>query len=98
MHGAISAALPAAALATKFGSAKNGRARLTISAHPLEIRSSATSGVFIRLLVMIGIDVFPISFLVTQAKAARGTEVAMAPRQVPLTKYFVWLRRLTMRP
>ena len=38
---------------------------------------SATSGALMRLVVHSGIRTSPLSFLVTQAKAPRGTEVAM---------------------
>ena len=45
----------------------------TISAHPSASTLSATSGEFIRLEVMIGMETSPINFLVTHANAARGT-------------------------
>ena len=48
-----------------------------MSAQPSASTCSATSGVLIRLEVMIGMPTSPISFFVTQVKAARGTEVAM---------------------
>ena len=73
----MASGIPAAALATKFGSARNGRASETMSAQPSAKRASATSGVLIRLLVTNGIDTSSISRLVTQAKAPRGTDVAM---------------------
>ena len=78
----ISLLRPCAALLTNSGSARKGRAMLTMSAQPLLSTCSATSGMFRRLLVMSGI-VRPAacrssrSFLVTQVKAPRGTEVAM---------------------
>ena len=50
---------------------------LTMSAQPEASTSSATSGVLMRFEVMTGMETLPISFFVTQAKAARGTEVAM---------------------
>ena len=71
------AARPAAALATKSGSARNGRAIDTMSAVPSASSRSATSGVLIRFDVMTGIDTSPRSRRVSQPKAARGTEVAM---------------------
>ena len=67
----------AVASVTKSASASIGRAMDTMSAHPVDRTSSATSGVLMRLDVMIGMPTLPISFFVTQAKAARGTEVAM---------------------
>ena len=48
-----------------------------MSATPRASRSSATSGVLIRLEVMTGIPTSPISLAVTQAQPARGTDVAM---------------------
>jgi hypothetical protein len=78
----MSSARPAAALATKAGSASSGRARLTRSAQPSTSTCSPTSGVLMRLLVTSGV-VMPaarsssrIAF-VMPAKAARGTLVAM---------------------
>ena len=73
----ISSALFAAALTTKSASARKGRAIDTMSAQPEARTSSATSGVLIRLVVTSGILTAPLSRLVTQAKAARGTIVAM---------------------
>ena len=78
----MSCGRPARALATKKGSASSGRARLTRSALPCASRPSATSGVLMRLLVTSGIckpwarSVSRI-FCVTQAKAPRGTLVAI---------------------
>ena len=50
----IRSGVPAAALLTNSGSAKNGRAIEMRSASPLAKTFSATSGVFIRLEVMTG--------------------------------------------
>ena len=74
MQGAICADCPDMALVTKCASASIGRAIETMSAHPVASTSSATSGVLIRLDVITGMPTLPISFLVTQAKAARGTD------------------------
>ena len=77
MQGAISAARPVAALRTKSGSARKGRAIDTMSAQPSARTASATAGVLIRFEVTMGIATSPISFFVTQENARRGTEVAM---------------------
>ena len=75
-------ALPAAAFFTKSGSANSGRAIDTMSAQPSASSASATSGVLMRLEVMSG-TLMPAAansafiFLVSQAKAARGTLVAI---------------------
>ena len=73
----MSCARPAAALFTNSGSAKKGRAMLTMSAWPLARMFSATSGVLMRLVATSGMPTLPLSCSVTQAKAARGTLVAM---------------------
>ncbi len=57
---------PAAALATKSASARNGRARETRSARPSASSSSAISGVLMRLLVTSGMLTAPMSRFVTQ--------------------------------
>jgi hypothetical protein len=77
MQGAISSARPSAAFRTNSGSARKGRAIDTMSAQPSASTASATSGVLMRFEVISGIVTSPISFFVTQAKARRGTEVAM---------------------
>ncbi len=64
-------------LDTKCASANIGRAIDTISAQPSAKTCSATSGELIRFEVITGMLTLPISFLVTQANAARGTEVAI---------------------
>jgi hypothetical protein len=66
-----------AALFTKSASARKGRAIDTMSASPAASTSSATSGVLMRLVVISGIFTSPFMRAVTQAKAARGTIVAM---------------------
>ena len=77
MQGAMVSARPAVALATNWLSARNGpRHRHHVGA-PSARTASATSGVLMRFEVTMGIDTSPISFFVTQAKARRGTEVAM---------------------
>ena len=48
-----------------------------MSAQPSASTSSATCGVLIRFEVIRGMPTLPISFFVTHAKAARGTEVAI---------------------
>ena len=50
---------------------------LTISAHPSDSAASATAGIFIRFVVINGIDTSPINRFVTQVKPARGTIVAI---------------------
>jgi hypothetical protein len=77
----ISAARPARGLVDEFGVGQQGARHDTMSAQPSASTCSATSGVLMRLLVMTGI-VMPSARLsahlwVTQAKAARGTLVAM---------------------
>ncbi len=69
----ISSARPAAALATKSGSARNGRAIDTRSAPPVARISSATSGVLMRLDAQTGIPTSGRSRAVVEAQAARGT-------------------------
>ncbi|MCY1451162.1 hypothetical protein D9M71_680170 [compost metagenome] len=73
----ISSARPAAALLTKSGSARNGRAIETMSASPSASTASATSGVLMRLVVISGMFTTPRSLAVTLLNAARGTLVAM---------------------
>jgi hypothetical protein len=68
---------PCAALATNSGSARKGRAMLTMSAWPVASTSSATSGVLMRLVATSGMPTLPLSCCVTHANAARGTLVAM---------------------
>ena len=75
-------AWPSKALWTKAGSASSGRAMDTMSALPSASRCSATSGVLMRLDATSGVAIPAAanSFFilrVTQAKAARGTLVAM---------------------
>lgn len=65
----ISSALFSMAFFTKYGSAKKGRAMLTMSAAPLAKTSSATAGMFKRLVVQRGIESSPLSFRVTHVKA-----------------------------
>ncbi len=65
------------ALATKAASASSGRAIETRSAFPSASNCSAISGVLMRLLVTSGMPTLPMTLFVTQAKAPRGTEVAM---------------------
>ena len=77
IHVLMRSALSAAALFTKSGSAKNGRAIDTMSAWPEASTRSATSGVLIRLLVTKGMPTLPLSCSVTQVKAPRGTLVAI---------------------
>ncbi len=71
----ISSARPAAALATKSGSARNGRAIETRSACPSARIRSATSGVLIRLEAHTGMPTSGRSRSVVQVQAARGTWV-----------------------
>ena len=73
----IRSGVPAAALLTNSGSAKNGRAIEIRSASPLAKTLSATSGVLIRLEVITGTVKCLRMVWVTQVKAARGTLVAM---------------------
>ena len=78
----ISSARPSRAFFTNSGSARKGRAMLTMSALPSANRFSATSGVLMRLLVISGVSMplarrWARSLAVTQAKPARGTLVAM---------------------
>ena len=78
----MSAARPSRALATKCESASSGRAMLTMSAQPSASTCSATSGVLMRLLVISGMPMSAVRsssriFFVTQAKAPRGTLVAI---------------------
>ncbi len=73
----MASARPAAALATKSGSARKGRASDTMSAQPSASSSSASWGVLMRLVVTSGMFTEPMTRLVTQAYAPRGTEVAM---------------------
>ena len=57
---------PAAALATKSGSASIGRAIETMSAAPSASNCSATSGVLMRLVVTSGTETSPMRRSVTQ--------------------------------
>ena len=74
--------LPMRAFFTQSASARKGRAMLTMSALPSASTCSAVSGMLMRLLVTTGVAMpsrrnASRSFLVTQAKPARGTLVAM---------------------
>ena len=71
----ISSARSSSALATKSGSARNGRAIDTMSAWPAAMISSASSGVLIRLDAHTGTSTTSVSRAVTHAHAARGTWV-----------------------
>ncbi len=62
----MASGVPAAALATKSGSASIGRAIDTMSAQPEASSSSASSGVLMRLVVTSGTDTSPMRRLVTQ--------------------------------
>ena len=73
----ISAARPSLAFFTNSASARSGRAIETMSAEPSARIRSATAGSLIRFVVQSGIPTWPFSFRVTQAKAARGTLVAI---------------------
>ncbi len=73
----ISSARPSCALTTKSASARNGRAIDTMSPSPRASTSSATAGSLMRLVATSGIVTSPFRRLVTHAKAARGTMVAM---------------------
>mmetsp|Transcript_13769 Transcript_13769/g.40763 ORF Transcript_13769/g.40763 Transcript_13769/m.40763 type:complete len:205 (-) Transcript_13769:834-1448(-) len=77
MHVLMSSSRPVSALATKCGSARNGRAMLIMSAQPSSSTRSATAGSLMRFVVQSGMPTSPLSFLVTHAKPPRGTEVAM---------------------
>ena len=66
----ISSARSSSALATKAGSARNGRAIDTISACPEAMISSASSGVLIRLDAHTGTSTTSVSRAVTLAHAA----------------------------
>ena len=71
----ISSARPAAALATKSGSASSGRAIETRSASPAARIDSASSGVLIRLDAHTGTDTSAFSRAVADRQAPRGTWV-----------------------
>ena len=73
----ISSARPSAALTTKSGSARKGRAIDTMSPSPRASTASATSGSLILLVAINGIRTLPISRRVTHVNAARGTIVAI---------------------
>ena len=77
MHVLIDSGSPFAALATKSGSARKGRAIDTMSPKPSASSSSATSGVLIRLVTTSGTVTAPMTRFVTPAHAARGTCVAI---------------------
>ncbi len=77
MHVLIDSGAPSAALATKSGSARKGRAIETMSEYPSARICSATSGVLIRLVATRGTDTAPLSRFVTPAQAPRGTWVAI---------------------
>ena len=70
-------AAPRADLLTKAASARNGRASDTISAQPLCNSCSATCGWLMRLVAITGAATCWRSRRAAEAKAARGTEVAM---------------------
>ena len=69
----ISSARPVAALFTKSGSAKNGRAIDTISASSLDSNSSAIAGLLIRLEAMIGMLTTFLMRATAKRHAALGT-------------------------
>ncbi len=71
----ISSARPAAALATKSGSASSGRAIETRSASPAARIDSASSGVLIRLDAQTGTDTSALSRAVAERQAPGGTWV-----------------------
>ena len=73
----ISSARSSAALLTKYGSLSRGLAIDTRSACPEAMISSAISGVLMRLDATTGTDTSGLSLPVTQANAARGTEVTI---------------------
>ena len=73
----ISSAPPAAALFTNCASASSGRAIDTRSHAPRASSSSATSGLLMRLEATTGMRTSLRKRSVTEAKAARGTEVTM---------------------
>ena len=77
MHVLIESASSAFDLAMISGSARNGRAMETMSAHPDSRAASHASGVFRRLVVISGIDTSPMSFFVTNVKPPLGTKVAI---------------------
>ena len=71
--------LPVLTLLTNSASAKKGLAMDTKSAWPLLKMSSTTCGMLMRLVATSGVSrsASSLSFLVTQLKAPRGTDVAM---------------------
>ena len=71
----ISSARPAAALATKSGSASSGRAIETRSASPAARIASASSGVLIRFEAQTGTDTSALSRAVAERQAPGGTWV-----------------------
>ena len=71
----ISSARPAAALATKSGSASSGRAIETRSASPAARIDSASSGVLIRFEAQTGTDTSALSRAVAERHAPGGTWV-----------------------
>ncbi len=73
----ISSARPVAALTTKSGSARSGRAIDTMSASPRARIASASAGSLMRLVVTSGTFTSSLIRRVTQAKAPRGTSVAI---------------------
>ena len=73
----ISSVRPVAAFTTKSGSAKNARASDTKSACPCSRISSATEGILMRFEATTGIETTFLSRAAANAKAARGTLVAM---------------------
>src|SRR5450830_838382 len=73
----ISSLRPEAALATKYGSAKNGRAIDTRSQSPRSRMAFASCGILMRFEATTGMLTSRRSRPATLAKAARGTEVTM---------------------
>src|SRR5689334_5907591 len=73
----ISSARFSAALATKYGSDRSGRAIDTRSAWPEARISSAISGVLMRLDATTGTDTSGRSLAVTHENAPRGTDVTI---------------------
>mmetsp|Transcript_5375 Transcript_5375/g.10237 ORF Transcript_5375/g.10237 Transcript_5375/m.10237 type:complete len:218 (-) Transcript_5375:738-1391(-) len=73
----ISSVLPSSAFLTRFASARKGLAMDTMSASPLSSTCSATCGMLILFVAHRGMFTSFMSFLVTQLKAARGTDVTM---------------------
>ena len=77
MHVLMRSGVPAAALVSRNGSARNGRAIETRSAAPLSRMASAISGVLMRLVATSGMETEPRSLAVTHEKPPRGTLAAI---------------------